>query len=91
MAQEAEDEFCVKVLDAQFRRPDLQAATGILEEELERVGVALDGMLACRTVPWQALTEECRDVRSNERHGAPPEATASHAVAISRSNSGVRS
>jgi hypothetical protein len=83
------DQGRIELLERQRRRRQLQARTGELEQELECLGIAVTGMLACPALQRQTFTEKGTHVGSNRCHAFFSFKKASHACAMWPSSCGV--
>ena len=81
----------VELFQLQLRRPYLQALTRILQQQPERIGVGVTGVLAGASLSGKVLAEECLDVWCDRGHDRPPDRKFSPALAISLNSSAVLS
>ena len=89
--QEVEDQLGTQLLHLDLAGAHPQPLGREADEQLEAVGIAVDGMTTGAAIAWQMLQQIGAEMRCERGHGAPPSRNASVASAICRVSTGVAS
>jgi len=91
MLQKIPDDPCVEIFEAECRRGCPESTANVSTQELERVAVTGNGVLADAFLGSEVLAEKGGDQGCERRHEFPPFAKSSHLSAILAKSAGVAS